>query len=106
MQVLICRVDDLEVLTEGAAFDLAAIEVNRGGEQTLDEMGNRMQSARGSHNGYRLGAMQNRSGTFFHIPPDALVIRDRYGDNLEGELKERLAPKKFRPLDTDCDRGG
>ncbi len=44
VRVLICRVDDLKQMTEVAAFDLAAIEVNQGtGEQTLNELENRIQ---------------------------------------------------------------
>jgi hypothetical protein len=43
-------------------------------------------------------------GYFFHIPPDEAMIRVRYGDSLEGDLQERFARKKIRPLDKDCFR--
>jgi hypothetical protein len=44
IRVLICRVDDLDEMTEVAAFDVTAIEVNKGaGEQALNELENRTQ---------------------------------------------------------------
>jgi hypothetical protein len=45
-------------------------------------------------------------GYFFHIPPEEAVIRVRFGDSLEGELNERFARERIRPLDKDCDHGG
>ncbi len=46
IRVVICRVGDTDEMMEVAAFDVAAIEVNKGtGEQTLNELENRTQQA-------------------------------------------------------------
>ncbi len=49
---------------------------------------------------------QSIQGYFFQIPPDEAVIHVRYGDSLEGELHERFARERIRPLDKACDHGG
>jgi hypothetical protein len=41
-------------------------------------------------------------GYFLAVPPDGQAIRVRYGDSLEGELRERFARAQIRPLPTDC----
>jgi len=41
-------------------------------------------------------------GYFLKVPPDGQVIRVRYGDSQEGELRERFARAKIRLLPTDC----
>jgi hypothetical protein len=45
-------------------------------------------------------------GYFFHVPPDDAAIRVRYGDSLEGELRERFARNRIRPPDKECEPGG
>jgi hypothetical protein len=42
-------------------------------------------------------------GFFFHIPPDGQTVRVRYGDTLEGELREPFSPANIRPLPKDCE---
>ncbi len=41
-------------------------------------------------------------GYFFTVPMDGEAIRVRYGESLEGELRDRFTKKKIRPLATDC----
>jgi len=41
-------------------------------------------------------------GYFFELPADDQVIRVRYGDSQEGELRERFSRKAIRPLPKDC----
>jgi hypothetical protein len=41
-------------------------------------------------------------GYFFELPTEGQTIRVRYGDSLEGELRERFFRKTIRPLPKEC----
>ncbi len=41
-------------------------------------------------------------GYFFKLPPSKVAIRVRYGDSLEGEVRERFQREKIHPLEKGC----
>jgi hypothetical protein len=41
-------------------------------------------------------------GYFLEVPADGGVVRVRYGDSLEGELRVRFSRQGIRPLPEDC----
>jgi hypothetical protein len=43
-------------------------------------------------------------GYFLEVPEEDQIIRVRYGDSQEGELRERFSRKKIRPIPKDCDK--
>lgn len=45
---------------------------------------------------------RNIQGFFFKLPPDGEPVRVRYGDNQEGELRERFSRARIRPLPKAC----
>jgi hypothetical protein len=50
-----------------------------------------------------ISADQKRlEGYLRHLPRAPAVIRVRYGDSLEGELRERFSPERIRPLPDHC----
>ena len=45
---------------------------------------------------------QSIRGYFFEMPPEGGAIHVRYGDSLEGEVRERFMRKRILPLPQDC----
>jgi hypothetical protein len=45
----------------------------------------------------------NIRGYLFQVPADGSVIRVRYADSQEGELRERFSRERIRPLPKQCE---